>query len=80
MLDAEVFSDSELIELSKDFVSLKLDISIEENNFLSNSFNVSTIPQVIFVDSNGYEIGRIDGYFPKNIFIEKVEKILKKSN
>ena len=65
-----------LIELSKDYISLKLDIDIEKNNLLSNSFNVSTIPQNIFVDIDGKEIGRIEGFYPPDIFIKKVNKIL----
>ena len=75
-LDAEVFRDSRLIELSKDFISLKLDISIEKNNVLSNSFNVLTIPQNIFVNSNGNEVGRIEGFLPADIFIDQVKTIL----
>ncbi len=75
-LDAEVFSDSRLIELSKDFISLKLDISIEKNNDLSNTFNVLTIPQNIFVDSNGNEVGRIEGFLPADIFINQLRTIL----
>ena len=79
-LDAEVFTDSRLIDLSDDFVSLKLDISVEENNILSDFYNVKTLPQNIFVDSNGKEIDRIEGFFPADIFIDKVKYILDNSN
>lgn len=75
-LDAEVFTDSRLINLSKEFISIKLDISIEKNYMLSDFYNVQTLPQNIFVDSNGIEIGRIEGYFPSDIFIDKVKFIL----
>jgi len=69
-----------LIDLSDDFVSLKLDISVEENNILSDFYNVKTLPQNIFVDSNGKEIDRIEGFFPADIFIDKVKYILDNSN
>ena len=79
-LDAEVFTDSRLIDLSDDFLSLKLDISIEKNNILSDFYNVKTLPQNIFVDSDGEEIGRIEGFLPADIFIDKVKYILNNSN
>ena len=75
-LDADTFKDSKLIELSESFISLKLDIDIEKNNILSNSFKVNTIPQNIFVNSNGIEVGRIEGYLPPELFIKEVEKII----
>ena len=55
---------------------MKLDISIEKNNDLSNTFNVLTIPQNIFVDSNGNEVGRIEGFLPADIFINQLRTIL----
>ena len=75
-LDAEVFKDSQVIELSKEFISLKLDVNIDQNYILSNIYNVSNIPQNIFVDKNGNEVDRIVGFYPSDVFIEKVEKIL----
>ena len=75
-LDAEVFKNSQVIELSKEFISLKLDVNIDQNHILSNMYNVSNIPQNIFVDKNGNEVGRIVGFYPSDVFIEKVEKIL----
>ena len=69
-----------MIDLSGDFISLKLDITIEKNNILSDYYNVKTLPQNIFVDSDGEEIGRIEGFLPADIFIDKVKYILNNSN
>ena len=35
-----------------------------------------TIPQNIFVDSNGNEVGRIEGFLPADIFINQLRTIL----
>ena len=76
-LDAETFSDSYVINLSQDLVSLKLNIEEEKNLLLSETFGVNTIPQNIFVKSDGKEIGRIEGFLPPDLFVIELQKILK---
>lgn len=76
-LDAETFSDSNVINLSQDLVSLKLNIEEEKNLLLSETFGVNTIPQNIFVKSDGKEIGRIEGFLPPDLFVIELQKILK---
>tara|TARA_Y100001935_G_C17293138_1_gene504607 strand:+ start:1063 stop:1311 length:249 start_codon:yes stop_codon:yes gene_type:complete len=76
-LDAETFSDSNVINLSQDLVSLKLNVEEEKNLLLSETFGVNTIPQNIFVKSNGKEIGRIEGFLPPDLFVIELQKILK---
>ena len=76
-LDAETFSDSNVINLSQDLVSLKLNVEEEKNLLLSENFGVNTIPQNIFVKSDGKEIGRIEGFLPPDLFVIELQKILK---
>ena len=76
-LDAETFSDSNVINLSQDLVSLKLNVEEEKNLLLSETFGVNTIPQNIFVKSDGKEIGRIEGFLPPDLFVIELQKILK---
>tara|TARA_B100000941_G_C28331090_1_gene461631 strand:+ start:546 stop:794 length:249 start_codon:yes stop_codon:yes gene_type:complete len=76
-LDAETFSDSDVINLSQDLVSLKLNVEEEKNLLLSETFGVNTIPQNIFVKSDGKEIGRIEGFLPPDLFVIELQKILK---
>ena len=76
-LDAETFSDYNVINLSQDLVSLKLNIEEEKNLLLSETFGVNTIPQNIFVKSDGKEIGRIEGFLPPDLFVIELQKILK---
>ena len=76
-LDAETLSDSNVINLSQDLVSLKLNVEEEKNLLLSETFGVNTIPQNIFVKSDGKEIGRIEGFLPPDLFVIELQKILK---
>ena len=76
-LDAETFSDSNVINLSQDLVSLKLNVEEEKNLLLSETFGVNTIPQNIFLKSDGKEIGRIEGFLPPDLFVIELQKILK---
>ena len=76
-LDAETFSDYNVINLSQDLVSLKLNVEEEKNLLLSENFGVNTIPQNIFVKSDGKEIGRIEGFLPPDLFVIELQKILK---
>ena len=76
-LDAETFSDYNVINLSQNLVSLKLNVEEEKNLLLSETFGVNTIPQNIFVKSDGKEIGRIEGFLPPDLFIIELQKILK---
>ncbi len=76
-LDAETFSDSNVINLSQDLVCLKLNVEEEKNLLLSETFGVNTIPQNIFVKSDGKEIDRIEGFLPPDLFVIELQKILK---
>ena len=59
------------------FSSLANGVSTAKNLLLSETFGVNTIPQNIFVKSDGKEIGRIEGFLPPDLFVIELQKILK---
>ena len=75
-LDADTFTDSQIIKNADKYISLKIDVDIPENKILSEKFNVSSIPQNIFVNANGNEVDRIIGYLPPEEYKIKVLNIL----
>ena len=79
-LDAVTFKDPFLISRANDFFSIKVNLDLPENELLSNQYNVTNIPQNIFVNSEGIEIDRIIGYYPADIFLKKVNDILENKN
>lgn len=71
-LDALTFSKPEIIEASKEFVSLKADMTkslspeVEE---LKNKFSIVGVPTVLIIDKNGKEKERITGFIPAEEFL-----------
>lgn len=64
-LDALTFSDPRVIELSKEFTTLKADMTRSvspEVESLRNKFNIVGVPTVLILDSDGNELKRITGF------------------
>lgn len=64
-LDAITFSDEKVIELSKDFLNLKADMTKSlspEVEQLRNKYNIVGVPTVLILDSKLNEIHRITGF------------------
>lgn len=64
-LDALTFSDPRVIELSKEFTTLKADMTRSispEVESLRNRFNIVGVPTVLILDSAGNELKRITGF------------------
>lgn len=64
-LDALTFSDPKVIELSKDFVTLKADMTKSvspEVSAIREKFKVVGVPTVLIINSNGQEVNRITGF------------------
>ena len=81
MLDALTFTDSDLVQLSKDnFISLKIDAESDYGLELFNQFNGSGYPLIIFLDKKGKEVDRFYGYIPAYEFIIKMNNVLSGQN
>lgn len=70
VLDKEVFRSKEFQKWEEKFILLR----IEGDNFpeIVEKFQILGYPTVIFLDFNGVEIGRVDGYLPKSDFLDKI--------
>jgi len=68
--DAKVAS---LLDASVVPVSLDVDGNGRE---LSDTYAVDGLPTVVVFDTEGRELGRIDGYVPPGSFVERLEAIL----
>ncbi|GIX40946.1 MAG: hypothetical protein KatS3mg129_0679 [Leptospiraceae bacterium] len=45
----------------------------DKNPQIANEFQIIGYPTIILLDYNGVEIGRIEGYFPKNQLLKQIE-------
>ena len=76
MLDANTFTDSDVIDYLKDnFISLKIDGETKYGSQLFNEYKGSGYPLLLFLDSNKNEIDRFYGSYDAAAFLKKLKNI-----
>lgn len=61
-MDAFTFSQQEVIDMSKNFLMLKVDLTTEDNpqaKALKSKFHIKGVPTIVFLDSNGEELSNL---------------------
>lgn len=76
-LDEYTYTDQEIIDLSKSFNNIKIDLT-QENEAITNKFDIKGLPVVIFMDSEGNELRdlRVTGFLEPSEFKKKLEAAL----
>jgi len=77
-LDAMTFSDPRVIELSRDFVPMKVDLTkstSDASEEVRKKFEIRGVPTVILIDSNGKEISRITGFLNAEEFLKLMKAV-----
>ena len=72
-LDAETHANKDVVELAKPFVCVK--INGDKNIALVERYNVHAYPTIIFLNSDGTEVKRVNGYINSQEFIEMMKQI-----
>jgi thiol:disulfide interchange protein DsbD len=80
-LDRKTFTDPAVMETTKDFVRIKVDLThfdSPESEALRKRFNIAGVPTIVFLDKNGTEVfsSRVVGYLSPKEFIEKTKPLL----
>ena len=70
-LDSETYSDSNVIEMSENFVNIKVDT--EKQGQLAQDYGVRGLPTIVFTDPQGNEIRRVVGYRDAGPFLNEME-------
>ena len=77
-LDALTFSDTRVIDKSKEFTNYKIDMTktmSDETEIIRNKFKIVGMPTLIFIDSKGNEIERVSQFITAEEILEKMSKI-----
>jgi thiol:disulfide interchange protein DsbD len=76
-LDEDTYSNSEIIELSKNLINLKIDSDNNKSDFdlLNKEFEITGLPAILFMDKDGNLIHRINGYVDAETFKKELKKI-----
>lgn len=79
-LDKYTYVDPKIIELSKKFNNIKVDLTKGDKE-IESKFQIKGLPVVAFIDSKGNEIPelRLTGFLKPDEFIKLMEKALNKS-
>mgnify|MGYP001392831807 CR=1 FL=1 len=81
MLDANTFTDSDVIDYLKDnFISLKIDGETKYGSELFNQYKGTGYPLLLFLDSNKNEIDRFYGSYDAPEFLKKLKDIKRGKN
>lgn len=79
-LDRKTFVDAGVIEGTKEFVRLKVDLThfdSPESEALRKRFTIAGVPTIVFLDKTGEEVrsSRVIGYLPPAEFLERVRSV-----
>jgi thiol:disulfide interchange protein DsbD len=79
-MERDVFADPELIKLSRDFITVRVDLTNVKafHNELLRKYQIRGIPSAILINSNGIEQRdlRIEGYVGKDVFLQRLRRLL----
>jgi thiol:disulfide interchange protein len=75
-LDADVYTNAEVVELSKEFVCVKVDTDKFEKE--TTKYVIQGLPTVAFLNADGTIIDKLVGYTAAPAFSLKMKKMLKK--
>jgi thiol:disulfide interchange protein DsbD len=78
-LEKFTFSDKEVINKSKEFITIKADLTSfhsDETNKLRNQFDIRGVPTIVFIDRSGNEIKnlRLTGFEDADQFLKRMNK------
>ena len=75
-LDRTTYVDPQVVSLLSRSVAVKVDTDKEPA--VAKKFKVSALPVILFIGSNGRELGRINGYVDAKQFVAQASQILRK--
>lgn len=80
-LDQYTYTDSEIIDLSKSFNNIKIDLT-RENKEITDKYEIRGLPVVLFTNSKGEEIRelRVTGFLNPEEFKKIMNSVLEKEN
>ena len=74
MLDANTYSDARVIEASRKWVMVRIDV--DQNKRLAMEHQIATIPTIIVALPNGTQFTRESGYMPPSDMLKLMERAM----
>jgi thiol:disulfide interchange protein DsbD len=79
-MDTKVFTDPEVVELSRQFLAVRLDLTRRQphQDEILHRYGIKGVPTILFFDTEGEEVKplRIEEYIDKEEILERMKKFL----
>ncbi|MHC1587352.1 MAG: thioredoxin family protein, partial [Candidatus Syntropharchaeia archaeon] len=73
-MEQTTFADERVVEMSKNFVTISVNAG---NPWVRAQYHIQGVPLIVFTDSQGKEIYRINGYRDADAFLEEMDSVLR---
>jgi thiol:disulfide interchange protein DsbD len=79
-MDSKVFTDREVIELSRQFLPVRLDLTRRQphQDEILHRYGIKGVPTILFFDKGGQEVKslRVEEYMDKKEILQRMKKLL----
>ncbi len=83
-MDTKVFTDPEIVELSRQFLTLRLDLTSRQphQDEILHHYGIKGVPTLLFFDTQGKEVRslRVEEYMDKKEILQRMKKLLPKAS
>ena len=83
-MDSKVFTDREVIELSRQFLSVRLDLTRRQphQDEILRRYSIKGVPTILFFDTEGQELKslRVEEYMDKKEILQRMKKLIPKAS
>lgn len=78
-MDRTTFRNREVVKyLNANFVNVKMNMRSEEGLKLKNEYEINALPTLLFVDSDGESLVRVNGFIDTKTFLKKAKRAKRK--
>jgi thioredoxin:protein disulfide reductase len=82
-MDSKVFTDPEIVELSRQFLALRLDLTRRQphQDEILHRYGIKGVPTLLFFDTQGKEVAslRVEEFMDKKEILQRMKKLLPKA-
>ncbi len=78
-MDKTTFRNREVVKyLNANFITVKMNMRSEEGLAIKEKYAVNALPTLLFLDSEGESLVRVDGFIDTKTFLKKAKKAKRK--
>lgn len=78
-MDRTTFRNREVVKyLNSNFITVKMNMRSQEGLALKREYEINALPTLLFVDSDGESLVRINGFIDTKTFLKKAKKAKRK--